>query len=367
MYCNSRYEFAAFLKAKAQTCPTSDVVIIEDTQNTDKIDKRRIKEGIVPETCVSQNNERTSKDVHSFDESAQRDDANECNIAQNAKNQRKVRREVIPETHESQINDDTSRNVRFRNEDGQTDVASKAGIASDIFCGKIQKQLEIIPESHCSSGKDASGTLVSDENDREQARARVVSEISELSEVNVVKDFVARKMRRNAESQRKSSIFTTGKGDDRASEEDAVAPVALHDTQRGDDYLISKKNNAHCTKDSLRLENDDSLNDDKSDHESWQSSTSNFKRPVTLKRPRIVSIEQIDNSGIITIERKRGKASAEGSVKVTKRTSDTSEERELDPSRDAGRREKEEKTKKSGIRERGEETRKTVTRELITI
>jgi len=385
MYCNSKFEFAAFLKAKAQTCPTSDVVIIEDTQNTiDRIDKgERIKEAkVIAETCVSQDDERTLKDARLLrDESAPttREDANGrgCDIAakkiaRNAKeNQGKVTtREVIPETRESQVDDAISRNVRFRKGDGQTDVASASEsnvTASDVFCGKIQKRLEIINLESCchSSGKGAGkgrdrGTPVSDESESESESERErASKISELSsEVNVVKDLVARKMRRNvAELQRKSSVFTAGKGGDRLLEEDAVLAVAIRD-QRGDDCSTSKKNNARCTKDSLRLERDDSLNDDhKSDHESWQSSTGNFKSLKSLKRPRIVSIEQIDNSGIITIERKRGKASAEGFVKVVK---EALKERELNPSRDAGRREEDEKMRKSGIREKGQEARKTV-------
>jgi len=364
MYCNSRFEFAAFLKAKAQTCPSSDIVIIEDTQNTNKIDKRRIRENIIPETCVSQSNEHALKDANPFDESAQRNDANRYDIVKKiARNENQSK--VTHESRESRVNDDvSSRNVHSRNRDpGQrTDApsTSKTVVASDIFCGKIQKQVEIIAESCCSSGKETSDT-VSDKDDAEQAR--VVSEISELDEVKVVKDLIARKMRRSIESQRKSGIFTTRKGDDRPLEEDALVSIATHD-QQGDNYLISaERNNAHRTKDGLaRLGKDDPCrNDGKSDHENWQESSNKTK---CLKRPRIVSIQQIDNSGIIAIEGKRGKVLAEGSVEVAK----TSKERESDPSRgDAGTREKDEKTKKSGIRERGGKARKTVIHGLMII
>ncbi|XP_011349501.2 nibrin [Ooceraea biroi] len=363
IYCNPKFEFATFLELNTQTFPSSDIVIIEDTQDiVNRINKAdgRSKENVVSEICVSQSNENavSSTSVCPLGENARRGtcDSNRSDIAtrttRNA-DQRTVTRKVIPEICESQGNDQgTSKNVGPHIGDEQRNIMP------NIFSKKkVQKQLEIIPESCCSAGREASGT-VSGKSDREQAR--IVSEIFEPDEVNVVEDLAARKICRNAKSSEKRGILTVEKGNDGTLEKDAVAPVAITTNQQRENYVISKKtNNSHCVKNNLSLGKNGSSNADydKSDRANWQIS----KKLKTSRGPRIVSIEKINHSKINT-DWKRKKALTEGRTKIQE-SSNSLKERKLDPVCSVGRPQEDERTKKNRIREgdkNREEPRKTV-------
>lgn len=299
MYCNPKFKFVALLKSNTQMFSSSDVTMIEDTQDVNKTDNRiRRTRTIIPETCVSQDNTNdTRRDVS---------DVNRNNVATQNTDQGKIARNIIPETCESQKNDDVSTN---KTQDGK--------IVVNIFS---RKRAEIIPESICSSGENASGTI-SDKSDRRRARnenSKLVSKIfenvdSEPDEIKMVKNIA----QRQSIGSQGEKLFQ--KTDNKSRAKEALVSVTTTEQER-ENYLIPETNDSrYVTQDDPSRGKDDSLNNSASHQDS--------KRFESLKRPRIVSIEEIDNRGI-NIEKIREREQPALDSQRTK--SNSSKERKLD-------------------------------------
>ncbi|XP_029167155.1 uncharacterized protein LOC114937737 [Nylanderia fulva] len=317
MYCNPKFDFATFVKLKTQMFSPSDLIIADDTQDiVDNPAKRQIERDIIPETCDSPSNNVVAK------KSEERDtyNAKKSDIAiRDEQNNRESKRKIIPETCDSQISSHISKKSRLSDENEQSNTTistddtamkiqtgesnlknincfdesqnnisnnNKNNFASDIVCKKIIKQAQIIPESCCSSEESVNNSFSEDKSNNKQAC--IIFDALKSKEENIVSNLVVDK-EKNIKLQEKENNSILGRNNKRKnmSEENKYKLQQFENTFMNKDNSLTSENNC---KENLSVENDN-LNDN---HD--KSENTRLEESKNLERPRIVSIEKIDNN-----------------------------------------------------------------------
>ncbi|KAL6446713.1 hypothetical protein ACFW04_001272 [Cataglyphis niger] len=330
MYCNPKFDFATFVKLKAQMFSPSDTIITEDTQDVDNAAKRQIKNNIIPETCDSQNNKNISKETYFSNENEQKDTyTSKSNITMKDKqnvNNRESKRKIIPETCDSQNNEHILKKTRFSdkheqsnisiskdnnrikiqnnennicsfNENQQNNICNESNIVNNIFYNsiisrKVNQQHQIIPES-CSFLEESINNIFSGKSNNKQAQ--IILETSESNEKNILNN-VSIEKEENVELQEKevfvenNSILAKNHKRKDILEENKYEKQQVGNVFRNKDNSLTFENNNLNRKKNLIVEKD-SLNDinDKFESARWRSSKNS-------EHPRIVSIEEISNN-----------------------------------------------------------------------
>lgn len=333
MYCNPKFDFATFVKLKAQMFSPSDTIITEDTQDVDNAAKRQIKSNIIPETCDSQNNKNISKETYFSNENEQKGTYNtsKSNITMKDKqnvNNRESKRKIIPETCDSQNNEHILKKTRFSdkneqsnirtskdnsrkiqnnenniknicsfNKNQQNNICNESNIVNNIFYNsivskKVNKQHQIIPESSSFLEERVNNIFFGKSNNKQ---AQIIYDTSESNEKNILNN-VSIEKEENVELQEKevfvenNSILANNHKRKDILEENKYEKQQVGNVFRNKDNSSTFENNNLDRKKNLIVEKD-SLNDinDKFESARWRSSKNS-------EHPRIVSIEEISNN-----------------------------------------------------------------------
>ncbi|XP_072759570.1 uncharacterized protein Nbs [Anoplolepis gracilipes] len=329
MYCNPKFDFATFVKIKAQIFSPSDAIIIEDTQDVDNVAKRQIERNI-PETCDSQYDKNVSKETY-FSESEQRGtyNASKSNIVMKNKHNdnRENKRKIVPETYDSQNNEHILKKTLFSDENEQSNIFStntngtgmkiqydennlkniyffkenqqnnivnnNKNVVSNIVSRKINKQSQIIPESCNSLEGNVNNVSSGKSNNNNNKQTHLIFDICK-NEKNVSSNFAVEK-EENVEFQEKE-VFVENLIFAKNLKRKDVLEENKSKFQQLENVLINKNNSSTFENSNLnRKENfiikNDSLNNinDKFENAKGESSKNS-------EYPRIVSIEKIDSN-----------------------------------------------------------------------
>lgn len=335
MYCNPKFDFAIFVKLRAQMFSPSDTIITEDTQDVDNAAKRQIKSNIIPETCVSQNNKNISKETYFSNENEQKGtyNASKSNIMMKDKqnvNNRESKRKIIPETCDSQNNEHILKKTRFSDKNEQSNISiskddseikiqnnenniknicsfnenqqnnicnNESNIVNNIFYNsivstKVSKQPQIIPES-CTFLEESVNNIFSGKSNNKQAQN--IFDTGKSNEKNILNNLSVEK-EENVELQEKeifvenNSILAKNHKRKDILEENKYEKQQVGNVFRNKDNSSILDNNNLDRKKNLNVEKD-SLNDinDKFESARWRSSKNS-------EHPRIVSIKEIINN-----------------------------------------------------------------------
>ncbi|XP_012224388.1 nibrin-like [Linepithema humile] len=375
-YCNSKFDFTTFLKSKSRTFSLSDITIIEDTQNTGKIENRQIKRKIIPETLESQNSEPILKKAHSSNESEQENDSNASkNTVKDTQDVYaiEINRKIIPETSDFQNSESISKIACSSNESEQRNISDKSNIASKTQSDRniskkihFSEQLQIIPES-CSLEKDVTNNSPNRNN---QKQAVIISETFDFNDKYITNDCATEKEQENvlqekesfeknnlifAENNQKKNILRGNKvelqqrenilinEENNAIRESNNVFSAKNNQQQKDRLqddklksqqskipLTNEQNNLISEKYDLNREkNNTTVEKDKvSTTNSVSIDWENCKSSENSKKPRIISIQETDNIGIY-VQRGNKKNMSENSCSKVEKSQDLSKEQDF--------------------------------------
>lgn len=271
-FCNPKFNFGTLLKSSTQTFSPSGLVIVDDTQDVPSTSNKRKPESneqrrIIPETLDSQCDSGTLKRARHCSESKERDipvpnRAQHCpenkdkDIPGNSKSGSDIvcifsstgakQPRIIPETLDNSLD---------------------KNVASDSFSRSSAKNPRVIPESCDKSSVDD----LSIGNERRVKNVLHVDvEAQQQEEVGEILE------KTNSIPEKRNLIF---------EEDDALLEV---------NNTTLKKHNLSLKRNNLIFEKRNSLEEDNLTSQNVEGESESWKNS---KRPRIISIEKINNGG----------------------------------------------------------------------